>query len=160
MARRKRKEDPFPYEDVEFQIAPMIDVLLVILVFFMSITSIEVMRTSKDVLLPVAQHGQKKENIKDQSVINVVFKGDKEPPRIDIDGAPAEDMRVIETKLAASVAVTPLHKVLIRADRETPYNWVQQVMAACANGGCPNIEFAVVDKEAPPTAAPGSTAMQ
>jgi len=154
MARRKHKEDPFPYEDLEFQIAPMIDVLLVILVFFMSITSVEVMRTNKGVTLPLAQHGQKKENIKDQSVINIVWKGDSTPPEIDIDGykVDPENLREIEQRLAASIAVTPLHRAVIRADRETQYLFIQQVMAACAAGNCENIEFAVVDKESFTTA--------
>jgi biopolymer transport protein ExbD len=151
MAKRKKKEDPFPYEDIEFQIAPMIDVLLVILVFFMSITSVEVMRTNKDVLLAIAQHGQPKENNKDQSVINIVWRGESAPPDIDIDGAPmrGDDLGEIERRLAASVAITPMHRAVIRADRDTQYQFIQQVMNACAAGGCPNIEFAVVDKDTP-----------
>ena len=37
----------------EFQIAPMIDVLLVLLIFFMSITSAEVLKVDKNIVLPV-----------------------------------------------------------------------------------------------------------
>jgi biopolymer transport protein ExbD len=149
MAKRKPKEDPFPYEDLDFQIAPMIDVLLVILVFFMSITSVEVMRTSKEVSLPIAQHGQEKKNNKDQSVINVVWKGDSAPPELDIDAykVDPDNLDPISQKLSASIAITPLHRAVIRADRDTPYQFIQQVMAACAAGHCENIEFAVVDKE-------------
>src|SRR4029077_10147277 len=45
----------------EFQIAPMIDVLLVLLIFFMSITSAEVLRIDKDITLPLAPDAPKKE---------------------------------------------------------------------------------------------------
>jgi len=45
----------------EFQIAPMIDVLLVLLIFFMSITSAQVLRIDKDIKLPVAADAKKKE---------------------------------------------------------------------------------------------------
>ena len=38
----------------EFQVAPMIDVLLVLLIFFMSITSSQVLKVDKNISLPVA----------------------------------------------------------------------------------------------------------
>ena len=41
-------------EELEFQIAPMVDVLLVILVFFVLITSASVLRMTSNVALPVA----------------------------------------------------------------------------------------------------------
>ena len=44
-----------PEVDPEFQIAPMIDILLVLLVFFMSISSTEVLQSNQDVNLPVAR---------------------------------------------------------------------------------------------------------
>ncbi len=43
-----------PEIDPEFQIAPMIDILLVLLVFFMSISSTEVLQKTQDVQLPTA----------------------------------------------------------------------------------------------------------
>src|SRR3954462_4520442 len=43
-----------PEEDPEFQIAPMIDILLVLLVFFMSISTSEILQVSEGVHLPIA----------------------------------------------------------------------------------------------------------
>ena len=45
-------------EDPEFQIAPMIDILLVLLVFFMSISSTEVLQSNHTITLPVAADGK------------------------------------------------------------------------------------------------------
>ncbi len=45
----------------EFQIAPMVDVLLVILIFFMTITSAQVLRVDKSITLPVAPNAMKKD---------------------------------------------------------------------------------------------------
>ncbi len=45
----------------EFQIAPMIDVLLVMLIFFMTITSAQVLKVDKTISLPVAKNAQKKD---------------------------------------------------------------------------------------------------
>ena len=44
----------------EFQVAPMIDVLLTILVFFMTITSAQVLKVDKSIQLPIAKDAQKK----------------------------------------------------------------------------------------------------
>jgi biopolymer transport protein ExbD len=52
-----------PEEDPEFQIAPMIDILLVLLVFFMSISSTEVLQTNDKVRLPVAKDGKDANNV-------------------------------------------------------------------------------------------------
>ncbi|MEY3491359.1 MAG: hypothetical protein RL309_487 [Verrucomicrobiota bacterium] len=46
----------------EFQVAPMIDVLLVLLIFFMSITSAQVLKVDKNIALPVASNGVKRDD--------------------------------------------------------------------------------------------------
>ena len=56
----------------EFQIAPMIDVLLVLLIFFMSITSSQVAKIDKEITPPVAGAAKKKEkNLANEGIINV-----------------------------------------------------------------------------------------
>ena len=63
-----------PEEDPEFQIAPMIDILLVLLVFFMSISSTEVLQVNKGVTLPVAKDAKNAEkNTKGQTIVNVLW---------------------------------------------------------------------------------------
>jgi len=48
--RRRRRGRSCPEEDPEFQIAPMIDILLVVLlVFFMSISSTEVLQSNHSI---------------------------------------------------------------------------------------------------------------
>src|SRR5258708_14153431 len=62
-----------PEEDPEFQIAPMIDILLVLLVFFMAISSTEVLQVNKGVTLPVAKDAKPADkNTKGQTIINVM----------------------------------------------------------------------------------------
>src|ERR1043165_2858315 len=144
---KKHRHEPFPDEDPVFQIAPMIDVLLQILVFFMAITTVEVMRTSTEVKLPVAQNGQKEETKKDISIINVQWKGESSPPYMDIDATPAPDLTVIQNRLQEATRLNPEHRAVIRADRETTYQFIAQVMKACADGGCSRVAFAVLNQE-------------
>src|ERR1041385_2702547 len=111
MAKKKHRHQPFAEEDPVFQIAPMIDVLLQILVFFMAITTVEVMRTSKEVKLPLAQHGQDKKTNKDTSYVNIQWKGESTPPVMDIDNADAADTTVITKHLEDATQRNPEHRV-------------------------------------------------
>jgi len=58
----------------EFQVAPMIDVLLTILVFFMTITSAQVLKVDKTIQLPIAKDAQKKDNTRAEAILNVRWK--------------------------------------------------------------------------------------
>src|SRR5438046_6451083 len=55
----------------EFQVAPMIDVLLTILIFFMTITSAQVLKVDKCIKLPIASDAQKKDNMRSEAIVNV-----------------------------------------------------------------------------------------
>jgi Biopolymer transport protein ExbD/TolR len=55
----------------DFQIAPMIDVLLVMLIFFMTITSAQVLRVDKNIQLPTAPNASRKDTSRAEAVLNV-----------------------------------------------------------------------------------------
>src|ERR1700744_6073667 len=75
-----------PEEDPEFQIAPMIDILLVLLVFFMSISSTEVLQVSKEVTLPVAKDAKPAEkDTKGQTIVNVMWSTINNAGTIEVD---------------------------------------------------------------------------
>src|ERR1700740_3335156 len=75
-----------PEEDPEFQIAPMIDILLVLLVFFMSISSTEVLQVSKGVTLPVAKDAKPADkNTKGQTIVNVMWQSINNTGSIEVD---------------------------------------------------------------------------
>jgi len=82
--KKHRKADP--EVDPEFQIAPMIDILLVLLVFFMSISSTEVLQANKDVNLPIAKEAKEAKDTKEgQVIINVTFTPINNTTAIDVD---------------------------------------------------------------------------
>jgi biopolymer transport protein ExbD len=55
----------------DFQIAPMVDVLLVILIFFMVITSAQVLKVDKSIKLPIASEAAKKDDSRSEAIVNV-----------------------------------------------------------------------------------------
>src|SRR5438552_12503017 len=76
-----------PEEDPEFQIAPMIDILLVLLVFFMSISSTQVMQVNEGVKLPVAKEAKNPGDTKDGRItVNVLWSPINNVGTIEING--------------------------------------------------------------------------
>src|SRR4051794_31114469 len=114
-----------PEEDPEFQIAPMIDILLVLLVFFMSISSTEILQTNDQVKLPIAKDA----NIKDktvavgQTIVNVLWSPMNNIGTIDVDEKQYANAEELTPLLAAKINANPSMRVLLRADKQVRYEF-------------------------------------
>jgi biopolymer transport protein ExbD len=143
-----------PEEDPEFQIAPMIDILLVLLIFFMSISSSEVLQVNKDVVLPVAKDAKEKTQKpgSGQATINLLWSTIGGTGTVELDEKKYGDPGQLTPILASRVQATPQMRVLLRADKNVRYEYLRAVMVACGNAGVGNVTFSVVDKDsgAPP----------
>ncbi|MEI6176580.1 MAG: biopolymer transporter ExbD [Verrucomicrobiota bacterium] len=144
--------------DPEFQIAPMIDVLLVLLIFFMSITTAQVLKVDQNIVLPVAEHGSKKDNTRAEAVINVRWEAAKKKAFYTYDEKPYmdTDMPKLSAALAsarknsetiATKGKNPEFRVVIRGDREGTARSVSRVMNAAAEAGISDISFSTANKE-------------
>jgi len=146
----KVRRKPEPEVDPEFQIAPMIDILLVLLVFFMSISSTEVLQSNKSVTLPVAKEGKDAKANPGQVIINVTANPLTNQTQIDVDDkiypTPADLAGLLQKKVQAN----PVVRVLIRADRSVRYEYMRTLLEAVGRAGIANVTFSVVDKEGPP----------
>lgn len=140
---QKRKE--MPEEDPEFQIAPMVDILLVLLVFFMSISSTEVLQKNQNIKLPVARDAStSKETKGGQSIVNVMW---LTTGAVQVDDKDFPDPASIVPILQKSLSVNPNLRVLLRADRDVRYEYMRSVLEAIGKSGVANVTFSVVDKE-------------
>ena len=145
----KKATREMPEEDPEFQIAPMIDILLVLLVFFMAISSTEVLQTNDHVQLPVAKEGKEPpKGIKDgMLIINVLWSPINNVGSLDVEGKPFAVANEIVPILQHTVQVTPDCRIVVRADKNVRYDYLRSVLKAAANAGVSNVTFSVVDKE-------------
>ncbi|MDB6152270.1 MAG: biopolymer transporter ExbD [Chthoniobacteraceae bacterium] len=159
-SRKKRAETRLPpEEDPEFQIAPMIDILLVLLVFFMSISSTEVLQTNDQVHLPVAKDSKEKSPQvagEGQLMVNVLWTTINNSGTIDIDGKTYPTADDLTPVLVAKLAATPKFRMLIRADREVRYEFLRTILKAAGTAGVTNVTFSVVDKESVSSDAPAT----
>jgi biopolymer transport protein ExbD len=139
----------------EFQIAPMIDVLLVILIFFMTITSTQVLQADKTITLPIAPNAQKKDNTRSEAVVNVRWVENRRAEfNFNFRNYPAASGMVEPLRAARlagekdiTVGQNPTFRAVIRGDRDVPALHVSQAMNACAEAGISDISFSAVNKE-------------
>jgi biopolymer transport protein ExbD len=140
----------------EFQIAPMIDVLLVILIFFMTITSASVLKVDKTIALPIAKDAQKKDNSRAETVVNVRWKSAERKAEFVFDDRvyrdSAEIVELLKTaKTTGEKKITaganPTFRAVIRGDRDVPALYVSKAMNACAEAGITDISFSAVNKQ-------------
>ena len=150
--RNKRRRQAEADLDPEFQIAPMIDILLVLLVFFMSISSTEVLQNKKDVHLPVATVSDRDKTVKNnpsQVVINISAKS--EIPTIEIDEQKYASPSEIADMLKKRVMANPLLRIVIRADQETHYEYIKTLLHLIAKMGISNVSFSVLNPSVTPS---------
>lgn len=134
-----RKRSALP--DVGFQIAPMIDIMLFLLCFFVTIQIFSQWETEIDIKLPTADTGTIPQRLPGEIIINIRADGTKVVNSQELDAAALGEL------LGRIVQLFPGQPVLIRADRTTPYAHVIAVLDQCRQADLWNISFATRDQE-------------
>lgn len=119
-----------------FQIAPMIDVIFLLLCFFVASQVFSQWETEIDIQLPTAETGEIPERLPGEIIINIRQ-----------DGTLVVNNQVLESEALRSLLVRivgmyPGQPVLIRADKNTPYRHVIGVLDMCRGADLYNIAFA------------------
>lgn len=136
----------------------MVDVLLVILIFFMVITSAQVLNIDKTIKLPIAAEAAKKDDSRSEAIVNVRWDPSLNrsvfnfQDRIYTRGAdlvdPLKAAKAYGDKVAASKpGQNPEFRIVIRGDRDVPALFVSQAMNAAAEAGISDISFSAVNHE-------------
>ena len=132
----------------EFQIAPMIDVLLVLLVFFVMITSAEVLKVDKTIRLPVSPNAKQREPemAKHEMSVNIRFDPTNNK------GVLVLDDQVFDLWQGVVPILQDRHKrdgklrVVVRGDADVPAGEIQRVMNLIGEAGIADIAFASSNK--------------
>jgi len=132
----------------EFQIAPMIDVLLVLLIFFMSITSAEVLKVDKKITLPISANSKKRdpELSKHEIAINLRWDPKENKSLLLVDDIAYPVIADLIPYLKARRAKDDRLRAVIRGDKLLPAIEIQKVMNLVGEGGIADISFAASNK--------------
>jgi len=123
-------------EETKLQMAPMIDLVFLLIIFFMCASHLSSSQ-SLQLEIPKATHGVVPKERADRWVVNVmrdgtVFSGDK-----------AASIEQLTGQVTARLKQDPNLKVYLRADAKTPHRQVKKVMNAMAQAGVGDFIFGV-----------------
>jgi len=124
-----------------FQIAPMVDVLLVLLVFFIVTWNFALSENELDVKIPSASKAKPTEQYVGQVVVNVKTDGTIVFNRKALSAAE------LEAKLTELAKLYPDQAVILRADENAKYEYVVDVLDICRSSNIWNIAFATAKQE-------------
>ncbi len=130
-------------EEPEFQVAPMVDVLLVLLMFFTATTTTEVKSQIADLTLPDAQEAKDREKGQGQFTININKMGGVEAQgRVNLDEAALANMIKRDFESLKKLDPNASYRVLVRADKDLGWEKTKVVLKAAAAAGVGNVVFA------------------
>lgn len=132
----------------EFQIAPMIDVLLVLLVFFVMITSAEVLKVDKNIRLPVSPSAKAREPemAKHEMAVNVRYDEKSNRGVLVLDDQVYNNWPDVVPILQESRKRDERLRIVVRGDAAVPAGEIQRVMNLIGEAGIADIAFASSNK--------------
>ena len=124
--------------------SPMIDLVFLLLIFFMIVSQKITYPKDPNVKPPIATHAQVPKKTDDRVILNVYADGTVKEAYSGKEYT-LEEVTVLMEKARSEKRSTRLH---LRADQEAPHRHVQAVMDASAAGGVSNVIFStyVTDK--------------
>ncbi len=118
------------------QLAPMIDIVFLLLIFFIVTWQFTRSETELNVSVPTAEEGAELNRPKGEIIINVLKDGVIKVEGIEVD------LSQLHTKLKAIAAQFENQPVRIRGDGEVSYQRIVEVIDTCQKSGIWNISFA------------------
>ncbi len=145
-----KKVDWFADEEAcTIQMGPMIDCTFLLLMYFISVSTIEAERMSKDVVLPLAKNGIIEDDESGRFIIDIEWDSKNEAALYKVGvlslGYAGEVVPLIER--ASKHGRLKNFRVVIRADKQVPYEFTQEVLGAVAAANIPNVMFSTKEVE-------------
>jgi biopolymer transport protein ExbD len=123
-------------EEAKFAMAPMIDMVFLLLVFFMCASHL----SSRSILkldMPIASKGVVPRERPDRWVVNIMEDGSL------YSGADPVDLDALKARIGESIRQDPNLKVYLRADANAAHKEVKAVMTTMAEAGIDDFIFGV-----------------
>ncbi len=119
----------------EIDMAPLIDMVFLLLIFFMCSATLSQVEYTPDVKLPVAPRSQVPDDLRDRGVINILPDG-----RFMIAAEYVTEKEMVDIMKQRREA-NPELKLYLRANKEVPFKQVKAVLRACAEAGIYDVIF-------------------
>jgi biopolymer transport protein ExbD len=128
---RKRSR---PAED--FQMAPMIDMVFLLLVFFMCVSTLAQAEKGPAIDLPASTESKVPENLQDRATVSIEADGSV------LIGKTKVDHPELMRRLKVTLGENPRMRLQVRADQNVSFAQVKIVLKTCAEAGAYEIIYA------------------
>jgi biopolymer transport protein ExbD len=128
---RKRVE----LESMGFQIAPMVDVLILLLIFFVTSWKFSRFETEIEISVPAAEKGAPLDRQFNEIIINVRKDG-----TVVVDSRPTSDEDLL-ARFGRITSINPNVAVIVRGDKDTRYEDIVHILDVCKKAGVWNVSF-------------------
>ena len=127
---------------LEMNMTPMIDVVFLLIIFFLVSSHLAKQEVQADLNLPVADTGEEQQTTQRRLTINIV--ATENPPVIKFGTRPVHTHNLTTSLQKEQKRAGQDLEVRIRSDREIPYGIVEPILVACARLGIWDVQFAVI----------------
>ena len=144
------KKKVFGVDDpsIPMNLGPLIDIVSILLLYYIVCSTFETTRVSRDVILPFAQQGLKEEDTSGRFIVNVEWNEGLYEAAYIANGlktsGPAE-LTALILQSKKQQGNPKGFRVVIRADRRVPYEFTQQAMASVAEADVANVLFSTTE---------------
>jgi biopolymer transport protein ExbD len=122
-------------DEVGFQLAPMIDMTFLLLIFFMVTTKISKEQVKVDIKLPTAANATIPNDLSNRDIISIDGNGDY------YIGQKPTTKKELTAHLKERFKVTPPLRIYVRADLNTPGKQIKEFMRIASEAGAVNVIF-------------------
>ncbi len=137
MANRRRKRTE---EDVGFQLAPMIDMTFLLLIFFMLTSTVTNLKVKQDVKVPVAPSAVVPKDASQRLLINIDAKGE-----LFLGDQPITE-KALAAELNRQFKDNPPLQLYVRADRAVEAKRIKTVVRLATEAGAVKVILATLKK--------------
>lgn len=129
-------------------LGPLIDIVSILLLYYIVCSTFETTRVSKEVILPFAQQGLKEEDTSGRFIVSLewnegLYEATYVANGIKMSGPAEMTALIIQSK---KLQGNPKNfRVIIRADKRVPYEFTQQAMASVAEAEVGNVLFSTTE---------------
>jgi biopolymer transport protein ExbD len=135
------KRNPYIKDLPAVQLIPMIDILFVLLAFFMAMFLHFNFESALDISVPAASSAATPAGVAQEIIINISRDG------LIVVGQKQMELGQLGDLLRRASQLTPRQAVIVRADQKTYHERVIQVLDVCAKANIWNISFATTKEQ-------------
>lgn len=122
--------------DVGFELTPMIDLVFLLVAFFMTLASVITADVIEGITIPVAGEAKVSEEKRDRQYVSIKGDGSLYFGHLQLN------YDELAEHLIKAREENPHLRIYLRADADTPHRYVNEVMASCGQAGIFDLIFA------------------